>query len=141
MMPMSTEDLMPQVRETADGWEIRTPGRRRNARLDLVIVQGADWSERITWVDDTQQPVDLSGYTAALVIKQTHTAATALVSLTQGAGIGLTATPPNIVLARTAAQTASLSFVRAVYGLELTTGGVVTRLCSGVVTLSKEVTA
>ena len=96
---------------------------------------------RIVWVDDSDEVVDVSGYTAALKVKQYYDSASALVSLTDSDGIALAASSPNITISRTAAQAAAYDWTRALYDLELTTGGVTTRLLQGFVRLRKEVTA
>lgn len=87
-------------------------------------------------------PVDLTGYTARMQIRATLEDATVLVSLTtENGGITLGATAGTIALLITAAATTLLTFSNAVYDLEIiSAGGIVTRLLSGNIILSKEVT-
>lgn len=87
-------------------------------------------------------PVDLTTYTARMQIRDTVDSITTLVSLTtENGGITLGGVAGTISLLITAAATAALTFGTAVYDLEVVTaGGIVTRLFSGAVALSKEVT-
>jgi len=87
-------------------------------------------------------PVNLTGYTARLQIRETVEATDTLLSLTtENGGITLGGTAGTITLLASATATAALDFVNAVYDLEVISGsGVVTRLLHGTVTLSKEVT-
>jgi hypothetical protein len=87
-------------------------------------------------------PVDLTGFTARMQIRDTVDATAILATLTtENGGITLGGTAGTIALLLTAAQTTLLTFTSAVYDLEIiSAGGVVTRLLSGAVVLSKEVT-
>lgn len=89
-----------------------------------------------------QTPVSLSGCTARMQIRPSVSSATTLVSLTTAnSGVVLSNAAKTITLAITATATALLTFTKAVYDLEIIDGsGIVTRLLSGTVTLSKEVT-
>ena len=86
-------------------------------------------------------PVDLTGYTARMHIRATLESTTALVTLTtENAGITLGGAAGTIIPLILATATDDLTFDTAVYDLELISGTTVTRLLSGNVTLSKEVT-
>jgi len=90
-------------------------------------------------------PKDLTTYKARLQVRASRADTATLVSLTSdpGAGIVLTASEGQITVTIDSAATALLDFVNAVYDLELYVPGtpdVVTRIASGDVTLSKEVT-
>jgi hypothetical protein len=86
-------------------------------------------------------PVNLTGYTARMNIRSTVDATTILQSLTtENGGIVLGGVAGTVDLLITATETALFTFRNAVYDLELISGTVVTRLLSGNVTLSKEVT-
>jgi hypothetical protein len=89
-----------------------------------------------------QAPKDLTSYTARMQLRSSISSATVLLELTSGNGdIVLGGTEGSATLVLTATQTAALSFSTAVYQLELVSGaGVVKRLASGTITLSKEVT-
>ena len=86
-------------------------------------------------------PVNLTGYTARMNIRSTVDATTILHSLTtENSGIALGGAAGTVDLLISATDTALFAFGTAVYDLELISGTVVTRLLSGNVTLSKEVT-
>ena len=86
-------------------------------------------------------PVNLTGYTARMNIRSTVDAATILHTLTtENSGIALGGAAGTVDLLISATDTALFTFGTAVYDLELISGTVVTRLLSGNVTLSKEVT-
>jgi hypothetical protein len=88
-------------------------------------------------------PVSLAGFTARMMIRETVESDDALVSLTSSAGIALDDTNHTITITISAVATAALDFTNGVYDLELVSGGspaVVTRLLSGVVVVTPEVT-
>jgi hypothetical protein len=110
-------------------------------KYDIVIEQGASFSMTITWKDSTDAPVNLGGYTARMQVRTTHDSPEALVSLTSGSGITLGGALGTIEVAIAPAVTAALPPSDAVYDLELqSSGGDVTRLLQGSVTISPEVT-
>lgn len=107
---------------------------------DLTIYQGANFELQLTWRDADNEPIDLTGYQARLQVRVRPSAEDVLMSLTETDGIVLAATSPNIVISRTPAQTAALSWDDAVYNLELDNGsGDVSRLLEGLAILSPEV--
>jgi|SRR6266850_1649274 len=87
-------------------------------------------------------PVDLTGFTAKMDIRQAIADATPLISLTTTNGrITLGGVNGTVTLFIAAVDTALLTFTSAVYDLDLVSAtGVVTRLLSGNVLLSKGVT-
>ncbi len=87
-------------------------------------------------------PIDLAGYTARMQIRQTLSAATTIIELTTENGrITLDNTAKTITLTISATDTEALSFTSGVYSLELvSSGGEVTQLLTGTVTLTKEIT-
>jgi hypothetical protein len=111
-------------------------------RYDLEIKQGATYSIVATWAGSDGSPINLTSYTARLQIRESYTATSTLISLTNGSGITLGGSAGTIAITITAAQTAALSAPGSgVYDLEMVSaGGVVTRLLEGVVTISAEVT-
>lgn len=140
---MRTSELAASVKTTQSGVIVTTgPATVEPGRLDLVIVQGATFSLRIAWQDQSAQVRDITGYTARLKSRTTWGDTTAHVSLTSAAGITLSDGTQgyNIAIAMTATETAALTFLRDVYDLELVSGSTVTRLLEGSVTLRKEAT-
>ena len=88
------------------------------------------------------QPVDLTGYTARMQIREKLDSSVVIAELTtENSGIALNNTNKTISLTVTAAATALFTFNTAVYSLELVSAGnEVTPLVNGVLTLVKEVT-
>ncbi len=108
---------------------------------NLVIEKGATFERTITWKDDAGNPVDLTGYTARMQIRETVTADPPVVSLTVGSGITLGGAAGTIQIVIDATTTAGIAASQGVYDLELEDGsGKVTRLLAGSVTFLEEVT-
>lgn len=87
-------------------------------------------------------PVDLTGFTARMQIRPSLISATVIHSLTtENGGITLGDATGTVELLIPATATDDFDFTAAVYDLEIIDGsGVVTRLLSGNIALSKEVT-
>lgn len=86
-------------------------------------------------------PYDLTGYTARMSIREDIDSASAVLSLTtENGGIALGGALGTISLLATEAQTAALTILTGVYDLELVYGSTVTRLLSGIIVVSQEVT-
>lgn len=106
----------------------------------LIIERGATFTLPLTWRDETDAPINLTGYTAKLQMRRKVTDADAIVSLTELAGITLGGTLGTINAFISAAQTATLPDDVSVWALELTSAsGVVTRLIEGTVYVSPRV--
>jgi len=105
----------------------------------LICKQGSTFTRTITWSQDGI-PVNVTGYTAAMQVRSSYTSATAVVSLTSGAGITLGGTAGTIQITISAAATAGIPAGNYVYDLELTSGGTVTRLLEGQFIVTPEVT-
>lgn len=88
------------------------------------------------------KPVDLTGYTGRMQIREKLASGNVLLELTtQNGGIVFNNTNKTITILATATQTAELNFSTAVYNLEVVSnGGEVSTLLYGSVTLAKEVT-
>ena len=111
--------------------------------LDFDIPQGATFALPLTWQNEDGTPVNLTGYTARMQIRAKLEDAAFLLELTTGnARIVLTVPASGkFELRLTAAETAALTWTRGVYDLDLvSSGGAVTRLVSGIVRVSPEVT-
>lgn len=87
-------------------------------------------------------PVNLTGFTARMQIRETVESTTILHTMTtENGGITLGGTVGTIALLISATDTAAFTFDSAVYDLEIiSAGGVVTEVMSGTVTLGDEVT-
>lgn len=108
---------------------------------DIVIEQGATYSQSITYIDNGTA-VNLTGYSARMQVRSTMEAATFLIELTNANGrIALGGVAGTIVLSIAAADTTAITAGRGVYDLELVSGsGVVTRLLQGVANITRNVT-
>lgn len=103
--------------------------------------QGSNWDLNVVYEDANGNPINLTGYTAAMQLRQNYNSETADLTLTSSNG-GITITPllGKLVLHATAIQTGLLSEGYYVYDLEIASGGVVTRIIQGQVTVNGEVT-
>lgn len=114
------------------------------AHEDIIIYQGATYFRRYTWkTGDPATPVDLTGATLRMQVRETKHSDIPLLSLSTG-GSGITVTDAangKFTVRAEAAQTDALSFTTGVYDLEIKLAdGTVTRLVEGSATLSRQVT-
>ena len=109
---------------------------------NFVIDQGADWFVTVVYKDSAGVAINLTGYTAALQIRDTYADSTTDLSLTSpSGGITITGATGTIAITATAAQTAAIPAGSYVYDLEITSsGGIVTRLIQGKISISPQVT-
>ena len=109
---------------------------------DFTCEMGATFARTVTWEDSAGTPINLTGYTARMMVKKAP-GQTAVISLTSASGGGLTlgGAAGTIAIAITATVTAALTAGPYKYDLELASGaGVVTRLLEGSFTIKPEVT-
>lgn len=112
-------------------------------QYNVTIDQGANWFINFIYKDTNGNPVNLTGYTAALQIREYYAATTTLLSLTSSpaAGITITAGTGTIAISATAVQTGAITAGNYVYDCEITDGtGVVTRIVQGEAYISPQVT-
>ena len=110
-------------------------------RYDLTIQQGATFSIVATWKDSAGTPVNLTGYTAAMTLRDSYTATGTVLYLSSGTGITLGGTAGTITILAAATATAALTAPSSgVYDLELITGATVYRLLEGGFTITPEAT-
>jgi hypothetical protein len=108
---------------------------------DITIEQGATFTLSVIWKDSNDTPIDVTGYTARMQLRQKYNSETAALSLTSAAGdIVLGGAAGTIVVTAAATVTDDIPFRTGVYDLELVNGTVVTRLLQGCATISPEVT-
>lgn len=115
----------------------------RPAQHDLYIVRGDTWTQDFVYESPADTPVDLSGYSARLQIRANRLASSpALLSVSSAGGeITLGGAAGTIDVEVDALVTAALDFDQARWDLELTSsGGIVTTLIEGNITLIKDVT-
>ena len=112
------------------------------ANYDLTVEAGATWNLILTLKNDAVA-VDLSNYTARMMVRPYASSPVLFISLTSAAlgGITLGGVAGTITIDRTATQTATYKFASGVYDIEIqSAGGTVTRIMEGVFTVSPEVT-
>ena len=112
------------------------------ATYNFVIEQGTTLAKTLIWNSSTGTPVNLTGYTARMQVRQSVTSSVVLLELTSAAGtIVLTPLTWTIVLNFPAATTAAIIWRHGKYDLELVaSNGTVTRLIEGQIDISPEVT-
>lgn len=110
-------------------------------KYKLKINQGATLRKPFTWKAG-QNPVDLTGFTGQMQIRETIESEIVIAELTSAnGGIVVGPEPGQFHIYMSAEATAALDFESAVYDLELQSPqGDVTRILAGDVSLSREVT-
>lgn len=122
-------------------------------RYNFLIEQGATFQLELQYKDSNNEPINLSGYSGRLQIRQSVPSTVVLLCLSSslepdGTGINFSGsngtTPPSsgsIGIYISAISSSQLTFDQAVYDLEIeSSNGFVTRLIEGGVQVSKEVT-
>lgn len=108
---------------------------------NFTMDQGSNWNLNVIYKDANGNPINLTGYTAAMQLRQNYNSDTAVLTLsTSNGGITITGNLGKLFLSATAAQTGGLDAGFYVYDLEITSGGVVTRIIQGQITVAGEVT-
>ena len=105
----------------------------------IVCPQGATLDKTFTATNDGN-PVDWTGYTAALQVRQFYGSDTPVLSLSTGSGISALSSNGEITITATATQTAAIPAGNYVYDLELTSGSYKIRLLEGTFVVTPEVT-
>jgi hypothetical protein len=106
---------------------------------NLLIFQGATFDQEFLLEVDGD-PVDLTGYTAAMKVRATP-ADDAVLSLTDEDGITLGGAAGTVDVVITATESALIDAGRYYYDLELTSAGVVTRFIQGTFRVSAQITS
>lgn len=110
---------------------------------NMTCEQGATFRRTFTWLDETEQPVNLTGCSARMQVRATHKAPTTWLSLTTALNGGITLTPleGKITMVLSATATAALPVGKGVYDLEVVmVNGDVHRVLEGTFTVKPEVT-
>jgi hypothetical protein len=110
---------------------------------NFTIDQGAEYTTTIVYKDPQGVPIDLTGYSAAMQLReQSSSPNPAPLTLTSGVGGGIVITPlaGQLDITITTAQATALEARFYVYDLELTLSGVVSRIIQGQITVSAQVT-
>jgi hypothetical protein len=111
-------------------------------KYDMICEQGATFVRNLVWQDENEVPVNLTGYTARMHVRQNVQSNALILPLTtENGGISLTPETGGIRLFLSASATDPLQPRRAVYDLELVApDGFVTRLVEGTFTIVPQVT-
>jgi hypothetical protein len=111
---------------------------------DIEIVQGKTWEAKFRYLSRCSSgrkpaPIDLSGYTARMVVRECAEDSASLLDLTtSNGGIALSASG-LIELEATPTQTSNLTAGDGVYEIELYTGSDVIGFASGLVKVYQEI--
>ena len=113
------------------------------AKLKLTIYQGATFRKRLTWRTPSKAPIDLTGCTARMQVREDYESPLPLLEMTTENG-GITIDPVEMGVLHlyiSDADTAACLWGGGVYDVEVVhPGGDVTRLVQGSVSVSPEVT-
>lgn len=111
---------------------------------NTVIDQGADWFLNVTWTDVAGDPIDITGFTAALQMRTSPLARVVSLNLTtENDGLAIDGLLGKVSIHATNEQTADLVPQRYTYDLELYSPAsptVVTRLIQGTIEVSANTT-
>lgn len=114
-----------------------------SGKYNITIEQGATWSQSFQYKDSSGVAIPLTGYTARMQCRATKESASTVINLTtENGGITITPATGTVVCTLSATATAALTAGElGLYDLEIvSTGGVVTRLIEGRITVSREIT-
>jgi hypothetical protein len=112
-----------------------TPGK-----YNFICPQGATFSKQLTW-DIDGEPVDLTGFTAKMQVREKYTSTTKILDLTtQNGGILLGGDEGTIQIEVSATTTSTIIPKNYLYDLELISSSTVTRLIEGKFMVTPEVT-
>lgn len=112
------------------------------AVYNFEIEQGTSLEKSVVWKDSTGTPVNLTGFTARLQVRENADSDEVLLELsTANSKIVITPLLGKSTLKFSPVDTSGSSWTKGKYDLELTSpAGAVTRIIKGKVTLSKEIT-
>lgn len=112
------------------------------ASHDILIEQGATFQLNLVWKDSSNVPINLTGYTARMQVRNKITDASPLLSFTtENGAIVLGGALGTIAITGLATLTDALTVRSGVYDLELVSPtGIVTRLVEGRATITPQVT-
>jgi hypothetical protein len=111
------------------------------ATYNILAEQGATFALNLLYTDVAGDPIDLTGYTAEMMVRPKASSATVILVLsTVGTFIVLGGAAGTILLTVDAASMEDLPAGKYVYDLELYNGAITTRLIEGTFTIKAEVT-
>lgn len=108
---------------------------------NILAEQGATFIRTVLYTDSAGDPIDLTGFTAAMQIRSTASSGTVILELTtENTRITLGDAAGTVILSINASTMISFTPGKFVYDLELYNGAEVTRLIEGSFTVKAEVT-
>lgn len=108
--------------------------------INLVCPQGATFRRTLTWKTGVT-PINLTGYSARMQVRETHDSSTVVASITSGNGITLGGSAGTIELYLSNTTTANIRSGFYVYDLEVVAPNAdVSRLIEGKFEVTPEVT-
>jgi hypothetical protein len=108
---------------------------------NITMDQGAQWTLQVVYDNNNGTPFDLTGYTARMQVRPKFGSDNAVLTISSpSSGIVITPLTGTLELTATTAQTGDIDGGFYVYDLEISSGGVVTRLMQGSVTVRDQVT-
>ncbi len=108
---------------------------------NLAIYKGATFEHRFAFVDENDEPVNVTGYTARMMIREEWDSPDPpLISLTESSGIAISGSLGVFDVTISAIDTAALTVDKAVYDLEAVQGPKVIKLARGKIKVYPEVT-
>lgn len=112
------------------------------ASYDFEIEQGTTLLKPIVWKDSTGTPINLTGYSARMQVRQSVVSPDVLLELSTTNGkISISPITGTITLIFSEATTAAITWKRGKYDLEVVAlNGAVTRLIQGEISVSQEIT-
>jgi hypothetical protein len=106
-----------------------------------TIDQGSVWSVVFVYLDPNEAPINLTGYTARMQLRQNYNSELADLTLTtENGGISIVGATGTVTVTATDEQTELLDGGFYLYDLELTLAGVTSRLIQGQLTVAEQVT-
>ena len=112
------------------------------AVYNFELEQGTSLAKSVVWKDSTGSPVNLTGYSARLQVRENADSDEVLLELsTANQTIEITPLLGKITLHFSPVDTSGAFWTKGKFDLELTSpSGFVTRIIKGKITLSKEIT-
>jgi hypothetical protein len=127
-----------QIKKVTAG-EIDFSALSSSGPVKFTAKQGDTFHRQVTWSGDSG-PINLTGYTARMQIRNSYTSSTALLSLTQVSGLTLGGANGTIDIDITSIQTTALAVGTYVYDLEMTSGSEVTTILEGTFVVTAQAT-
>lgn len=106
-----------------------------------TVDQGAVWTIEIEYLDSNDNPIDLTGFSAAMQLRENYDSSTAVLTLTtQNGAIVIDGPNGTVTVTMTSQQTKDLDATWYLYDVELYSGANVIRLIQGQISIAGEVT-